>query len=316
MKEPKEGYRAYPKIHNLHKEEVEGILLNDVVVQVKIDGANSSVYLKDGIVRCGTRTRELPLKESFRGLQEYVASKPKIKEFLEANPEVILYGEWLVKHSISYTQDHYNKWYLFDVLEGGNYWPQNRVEALAEELEVEYPIIYGTGKFTLEELDEFISREWLGTKNEGVVIKPLDFVNKFGDRPYAKRVSQAFKERNAIVFGGNDKHSEFYWEQYVVNKYCTIATLEKNLNKLAPELDERINKKHTPRVIGMCVHDTWTENAWEIFRKVPRLDFKKTQNLMNRKYVQLFHDKLEGSISVADMGKIDGDKTNNNPDNL
>lgn len=294
-------YKAYPKIHALHKEEVENILDYEAVIQVKIDGANSLVYLSDGIVRCGTRTRELPLDESFRGLQEYIASKPRIKEFLENNPDVILYGEWLVKHSVNYTQDHYNKWYLFDVLDGENYWPQDKVEALAKELEVEYPIVYGRGKFTLEELDAFVKKEWLGHKNEGVVIKPLDYVNKFGGKPYAKRVSQAFKEQNAIVFGGNDKHSDAYWEQYVVNKYCTIATLDKNLNKLAPIIGERLDKKHTPQIAGTCVHDTWVENAWEIFKKIPALNFKKLNNLMMRKYIQLYHDKLDNSFSVADL---------------
>lgn len=296
-------YRSYPKIHALHKEEVENILDHEVVVQVKIDGANSVVYLDKGVVRCGTRTRELPLTEDFRGLQSYIAAREWIKEFLEQNPDVILYGEWLVKHSINYTQDHYNKWYLFDVYENGEYWPQHKVEALAKALDVGYPIIYGEGKFTLEEIDAFVSNEWLGHKNEGVVIKPKDFVNKFGDRPYAKRVSQAFKEQNAVVFGGNDKHSETYWEQYVCNKYCTIAVLEKNLNKIAPELGERLDKKHTPQVVGTCVHDTWTENAWEIFKKIPKLDFKKTQSLMTRKYVQLYHDKLDNSFSVADLGE-------------
>jgi hypothetical protein len=301
------NYKPYPKIHALHKEEVENILDYEAVVQVKVDGANSVVYLKDGVVRCGTRTRELPLDEDFRGLQTYIAGKPKIKEFLESHPEAILYGEWLVKHSVNYTQDHYNKWYLFDVYENGEYWPQGAdegvysVEKLAVGLEVEYPIVYGTGKFTLEQIDAFVEHEWLGHKNEGVVIKPLNYVNKFGDRPYAKRVSQAFKEQNAIVFGGNDKHSDAYWEQYVTNKYCTIATLEKNLNKLAPGLGERLDKKHTPLVAGTCVHDTWTENAWEIFKKVPALDFKKLNNLMMRKYIQLFHDKLDESFSVADM---------------
>lgn len=296
-------YKSYPKIHALHKEEVENILDYEVVVQVKVDGANTVVYLSDGVVRCGTRNRELPLDEPFRGLQEYIASKPKIKEYLEAHPDLILYGEWLVKHSVNYTQDHYNKWYLFDVLEGEEYWEQSYVEELAKLLEVEYPIVYGEGKFTVEELDGFVEQEWLGHRNEGVVIKPLDYTNQWGDKPYAKRVSQAFKEQNAIVFGGNDKHSDAYWEQYVTNKYCTIATLEKNLNKLAPEIGERLDKKHTPQVAGTCVHDTWVENAWEIFKKVPKLDFKKTQNLMMRKYVQLYHDKLDNSFSVADTAE-------------
>lgn len=294
-------YKSYPKIHALHKEEVENILDNDVVVQVKIDGANGVVFLEDGVVRCGSRTRMLPLDESFRGFQEYINARPEIKNFLVENPDLILYGEWLVKHSINYTQDHYNKFYLFDVLDGDKYLEQGLVQALAERLGVEYPIVYGSGKFTVDELDAFIEKEWLGHKNEGVVVKPLNFVNKFGDIVYAKRVSQAFKEQNAIVFGGNDKHSDAYWEQYVTNKYCTIATLEKNLNKLAPTIEGRIDKQHTPLIAGTCVHDTWVENSWEIFKKVPALDLKKLNNLMMRKYVQLFHDKLDNSFSVADM---------------
>lgn len=300
-------YKSYPKIHALHKEEVEGILDGEAVVQVKIDGANSVVYMDEGIVRCGTRTRQLPLDEEFRGLQPFINSKPQIKVFLEGHPDVILYGEWLVKHSVNYTQDHYNKFYLFDVLDNGEYWKQEDVESLAAALEVEYPIVYGKGKFTLEELDAFVEKEWLGHKNEGVVVKPLEYTNKFGDRPYAKRVSQAFKEQNAIVFGGNDKHSETYWEQYVTNKYCTIAVLEKNLNKIAPELGEKLDKKHTTRVAGTCVYDTWTENAWEIFKHVKALDFKKLNNLMTRKYVQLFHDKLDNSFSVADLKEPNGE---------
>lgn len=51
-------FKSYPKIHRLGKEEVEDILLTPVTLQEKIDGANVSIWLDEGVVKCGTRTRE------------------------------------------------------------------------------------------------------------------------------------------------------------------------------------------------------------------------------------------------------------------
>ena len=43
-------YKAYPKIHRLGKEETDGILDHEFVVQEKIDGANISIFELDGKV--------------------------------------------------------------------------------------------------------------------------------------------------------------------------------------------------------------------------------------------------------------------------
>lgn len=299
-------YRSYPKIFSLYKQEVDGILNTKSVVQIKIDGANAVIYQNDGQIRCGTRTRELPLEESFRGFQEYVRANFNLAMYFSRNPYHILYGEWLVPHSIRYDPTFYNHFYLFDIYDTqtGLYLPQEDVESEAEFLGLKYPPMLGTfDNLTKDKLDEFLKESWGGQKYEGVVIKPIDFVNEFGDRPYGKYVSQAFKEKNAIVFGGNDKHSEFYWEQYITNKYCSLATLKKIMGKLSPEINERLDKKHTPRVASSCVHDSITENAYEIFKKVPKVDNKKLNSLMTKKYVVMYHNFLEGMVSIADEVK-------------
>lgn len=300
-------YKEYPKIQRLGKEETDGILDHEVVVQEKVDGANVSIFMLDGKVRCGTRTRMLPEDESFNGFQEAVLANGKIAEYLTECPDHILYAEWLVKHTITYNDEAYKKIYLFDIYnkENDSFLDQNTVEAVAKELGLEYPHIFFVGKTTEEAIKEFVGKSAIAPSGEGVVIKTAnEFVNKFGDHAYAKVVTQHFKESNAIVFGGNNKHSETYWEMYVVNKYCTTARVRKIMQKLQSETERRLDMEHTSQIAGTCYHDMITEEAWEIVKKVPALNLKELQRLCMRKFIQIYHDILNNSLSVADAKKV------------
>lgn len=298
-------YKTYHKIHRLGKEETDGILDCEFVVQEKVDGANCSIFWLDGEVRCGTRTRMLPKDESFNGFQETVNANSKVKDFLQSNPHLILYGEWLVKHTITYPDEAYRKIYLFDVYDTTNdiFVPQEVVSGLAQQLELEYPHIFAIGKLTEDEIKEFVGKSAIAPAGEGVVLKAQGFVNKFGDHIYAKVVHQKFKESNAIVFGGNNKHSETYWEMYVVNKYCTTGRVQKIMQKIQAETEKRLDMEHTSRVAGTCYHDLITEEAWEIAQKVPAIDYKKLKGLCTRKFIQIYHDILNNTLSVADTEK-------------
>lgn len=306
-------YKKYPKIHRLGKEETDGILDTEFIVQEKVDGANISIFFVDGEVRCGTRTRMLPNdgSESFNGFVETVAANEKLKAFVEANPDVILYGEWLVKHTITYPDEAYRKIYLFDIYSTTDelWLSQESVKEIAETLDLEYPHIFVTGKLTEEEIKEFVGKSAIAPAGEGVVLKSPGFVNKFGDQTYAKVVHEKFKESNAIVFGGNNKHSETYWEMYVVNKYATVGRVQKIMQKIVPELDHRIDFIDTPRVAQTCYHDMITEEIWEIQDKVQILNFNKLRGLSNKKFVQIFHDILNNTLSIADTNKEQNDKT-------
>ena len=298
-------YKTYHKIHRLGKEETDGILDCEFVVQEKVDGANCSIFWLDGEVRCGTRTRMLPKDESFNGFQETVNANSKVKDFLQSNPHLILYGEWLVKHTITYPDEAYRKIYLFDVYDTTNdvFVPQEVVSGLAQQLELEYPHVFAVGKLTEDEIKEFVGKSAIAPAGEGVVLKAQGFVNKFGDHIYAKVVHQKFKESNAIVFGGNNKHSETYWEMYVVNKYCTTGRVQKIMQKIQAETEKRLDMEHTSRVAGTCYHDLITEEAWEIAQKVPAIDYKKLKGLCTRKFIQIYHDILNNTLSVADTEK-------------
>jgi hypothetical protein len=289
----------YPKIHRLGKEETEGILDGEVFVQEKIDGANTSIWMEDGELKMGSRTRQLT--DGFNGFCDYVRSHQGIKNFFDRYPTNRMYGEWLVRHTISYNETAYKKFYLFDVLtEDGDYWTMGEVETEAEKYGINYPEIFDYGKFTEEKIQEFAGKTNLGTVGEGVVLK-RDFTNKFGDKAYAKVVTQKFKEDNAITFGGNNKHSETYWEMYVVQKYCTLSRVQKIMNKIQPEIDEKLDLKHIPRIIGTCYHDMITEEAWEIASKVGAIDFNALKRLANKKFVQIYKDIIGNNLSVADQ---------------
>jgi hypothetical protein len=291
---------SYPKIHRLGKDETAGILeFGDAVIQEKIDGANTSIWLEEGEMKAASRTRVLG-DESFNGFLSYIKTHKGIAALLEKYPNYRLYGEWLVRHSISYNELAYRKFYLFDIfIDDIGFLPQRIVENLAKQYDIEYPQVFFEGKANIEQIQEFVGKTNLGKQGEGVVIKNPQFVNNFGDFCYAKVVAEKFKEENALIFGGNHKESETYWEMYVINKYATLARVQKIMNKIQPEINEKLDKKHTPRIISTCYYDMITEEIWEIQKKVPNLNFRALKGLSARKFATIYHELLSGDISVA-----------------
>lgn len=302
-------FLPYPKIHRLGKEETDGILEGIVTVQEKIDGANISIWFDNGVLKYGTRTRELPADESFNGFAEAVKSNKGFQEIAHEGTDTHLrfYGEWLVKHTITYPDTAYRKIYLFDVWDDlhDEFLSQHRVQMWAEELGLEYPHVFVEDeRVTESQIKEFVGKTGVpeAANGEGVVIKSTTFRDKWGNHCYAKVVHEQFKEANAIVFGGNNKHSDSYHEMYIVNKYCTLGRVQKIMMKLQAETDHRLDMKETPEIAGRCLHDMITEEAWEIFNKGQVLDNKKLKSFATRKFIQIYHDVLNNTISVADGG--------------
>jgi len=293
-------FRKYEKVHRLHKEEVDGILIGTCYVQEKIDGSNTSVWLdNNGNLKMASRNKEII--EGFNGFVDYIKENDAIQSLLKDYPTWRLYMEWLVRHTLQYKETAYKKAYLFDIFDGEKYLSIEDVNQIADEYGIPKP--YYFGKFenpTPEQLKEFAGQSDIGERGEGIVIKNRDFVDKFGDNHSAKIVTEEFTESNAITVGGNNKHSETYWEMYIVNKYITLGRVQKIMNKIQPEIDERLDMKHIPRINNTVYHDMITEEAWEIAKKVPAIDFKKLQRIAYRKIKQVYVDILNDSVSVAD----------------
>lgn len=302
----------YPKIHRLGKDENDGILIGKCFLQEKIDGANTSVWLEEGKIKKASRNHEI--ESGFNGFVDYIDAHEGIKNLLNDFPAYRLFGEWLVRHTIQYNETAYKKWYMFDVLVGGRYedgrivehrWLTTKeVDGLALKYGIDAPwIIDGLENPSEEYIRSLVGKSQLGEHGEGIVIKNFDYINRFGDCSFAKLVAEKFMEDNAVVFGGNNKHSDAYWEAYVTNKYATLERVRKIMNKIQPTIDEKLDKKHTPRITNTCYHDILTEEIWEIQKKVIKLDFRNLKRIALKKLTNIYHDILDNTLSVAYVAK-------------
>lgn len=293
-------FRKYEKIHRLGKEEVEGILEGLCYIQEKIDGANTSIWMEDGVLHMGSRNNDITGRD-FNGFPQYVYGHEGIQEFMRSHPNYRLYGEWLVRHTLPYPELAYKKFYLFDIFspEEG-YLPIQEVYNIAQEYGIEVVSQFDCiPNPTPEQLKEFVGKSNIGEKGEGIVIKNQKFINKFGERVCAKIVTEAFKEDNAVTFGGNNKFSDTYWEVWVVNKYMTLARIQKIMQKIQPLIDKKLDLEHIPRIAQTAYHDLITEEAWEIVNKAAKLDFNALKRIASKKAIQIYKEIITGDISIA-----------------
>lgn len=288
-------FRKYDKVHRFGKEETEGILKGVCHIQEKIDGANTSIWLDDaGSIQCGSRNKHL-IEDDFNGFVSFVRNHEGIKSFFEMQPYSILYGEWLVKHTIQYKHTCYKKFYLFDIYNSGEFASPGAVKDIAKKYEIDcVPNIAEFLNPTIDQINYFVGKSQFGDRGEGVVIKNMDFVNKFGDLVYAKVVCSDFKEKNLLTFNDNDKHSEFYNEMYFVNKYMTLSRVKKITEKLQPEINEKLDMKHIPRICETAYHDMLTEEIWEVSKKIDSINFKSLKNIAHKKAKIIYVDILQG----------------------
>lgn len=298
-------FKAYPKIHALHKEECDGLLYGKCVIQEKIDGANASIWVEEDGIHCGSRTRDLTIiNEGFNGFKEYVESHEGIKALLTTYPHLRLFGEWLVRHTIGYNELAYKHFYLYEIENDiGEKAPIEQVYLLANEYGIKTAHLFGVyDNPDLELIQSLAGQSVLGEKGEGVVIKNFEFINQFGNPQHGKYVTQEFKEDNAITFGGNNKSSVTYDETYYVNKFMTLARVQKIIHKLEAT-DGKPDMKHIPKVMGMCFYDLVMEEAWTIAQEMSKLNkgfsFKSFKHLCDKKSKQIFIEIITNDISVA-----------------
>jgi len=295
-------FKQYTKIKRLGCDETDGILDGECHIQEKIDGANTSIWLgNDGSINMGSRTQNVT-DGSFRGFVEYVKNHEGINKILTNHPQLRLYGEWLVPHTVQYNETSYQHFYLFDIEDiDGKKYKTDIVNNFADEYNIKRPHYFGVFQSpTGDQLKEMCGKSFIGEKGEGIVIKNYNFVNKFGDIQYAKLVTEKFKEDNGIVFGGNNKHSESYWEMYCVNKYMTLERVKKIMNKLQSIIDHPLSIEDTARVLNTAYHDFITEEIWAIQKKVTGdFNFKKLAGLSHKKASRIYHDILNNFNSVS-----------------
>lgn len=176
-----------------------------IVIQEKVDGANAAIRYdsKTNTIIAQSRKNILSPENTLRGFYNFTQTldKNKINKWLGDN--IVLFGEWLVSHSVPYPDDAYNKFYVYDAynLKTEKYFSQLTVKTLAEELGLIYIPTFYEGEFiSWEHCMSYVGRTDLGgAYGEGIVVKNQTKLNNPNNRQpfYIKIVGEKFSETKA-----------------------------------------------------------------------------------------------------------------------
>jgi len=277
----------YMHIKRIGKTDVDGLLQGTCYVFPKIDGANASVWQVDGEIKAASRRHEVSLENDYAGFYAWLVSSEigeHIKACLEAYPSWMLYGEWLVSHSLkTYRKDAWRRFYVFDVYdrEAETFLSYDEYEPSMRQFVIDFiPVMEIVDNPTeahlvgLLEKNTFLIEDGKGF-GEGIVIKRYDFVNRYGRTTWAKLVRNEFKEKNAEVFGVPKVKMSGGLETKLAQQYVTPGRVEKIVAKMldaAPWTPRRI-----PELFSRVWHDVIEEEMWDIVKKHknPIVDFKQ-----------------------------------------
>jgi hypothetical protein len=289
------SFLKYQHLERYGNTEVEGIEVGTCYVFPKLDGTNGSVWWDDG-VKAGSRNRELALDNDNAGFMNAMVVDKAISGFLDSNPCVILYGEWLVPHTLkTYNDDAWRKFYVFDVFDRSKErllsYDEYSEGLIAAGINVIAPIaIIKNG--SIDHFTECLSKAHYLVKDgegagEGVVIKNYDYQNKYGRQTWAKIVANEFKAKHHIAMGAPVIGCEIV-EEKIASKYVTQALVDKVEAKIVNEMDGW-SSKYIPRLIHTVYYDLVTEETWNFVKefKNPKVDFKVLSHYVTAKIKEL-----------------------------
>jgi hypothetical protein len=289
------SFIKYQHLERYGNTEVEGIEVGTCYVFPKLDGTNGSVWWDDGALRCGSRNRELALDNDNAGFMNAMVVDKAITSFFDHTKNLILYGEWLVPHTLkTYNDDAWRKFYIFDVFD------LNKQRRLSYDeyvwlsdvgLNVIAPIaIIKNG--SIDHFTECLSKAHYLVKDgegagEGVVIKNYDYTNKYGRQTWAKIVGNEFKAKHHLAMGAPVVGGEIV-EEKIAAKYVTQALVDKVEAKIVNEMGGW-SSKYIPRLINTVWYDVVTEETWNFVKefKNPKVDFKVLSHYVTAKIKEL-----------------------------
>lgn len=297
-------FHKYMHLERYGNDEVEGIEQGTTYVFPKLDGTNASVWLnEDGTIGAGSRNRTLSLDNDNAGFMNYIVTDDRIAFLLAGFPELTLYGEWLVPHSLkTYRDDAWRKFYIFDVYnrETGMFYDYERKKDILDAYNLDYlaPIaIIRNG--TREHFERclannvFLIKDGMGT-GEGIVIKNYEWTNKYGRTTWAKIVTNEFKEIHHREMGAPEIGGQTL-EEKIVDQYVSLTLIDKTEAKIINEKatgDMFLDKRDIPRLLQTVWHDLVTEELWDILKKNknPLIDFAYLNRLTITKIKELRKD--------------------------
>lgn len=247
-----------------------------IVVEVKIDGANASFRYDtetDSVVAF-SRRKELTPANTLEGFFGFVSSLDKevVKSVLGSR--YIVFGEWLVPHTVQYPKEMYKQFYMYDVYdtEIKQYLPYDETIVIFEKLKAagvqNFANVLYKGEFkSWEATNELLKANTYGEKPcmEGIVIKRQSRLDsKSSSLPfYIKIVNQQFSEVHT-----DHVKKEFNPEE--------LAKIEAQKKLVAAVVTERRCQKIVEKLIedGVIPRDWSSTDMRVIAKNMPKLAYE------------------------------------------
>jgi len=288
-------FLKYQHIERLGTSEVEGIELGKCYIFPKIDGTNSQVWINKGEIKGGSRNRVLSLENDNAGFYNWVITQENIKKCLIENPNLRLYGEWLVPHTLrTYREDAWKNFYIFDIYDHSKsgFLSYEIYKPICEQYNLNYippicTIINPTYEQLINQLEKnvYLIKDGQGS-GEGIVIKNYSYFNKYGRQTWAKIVKNEFKAKHSKAQTTELKGKKKV-EEEIVNQYVTSSFVKKEYAKLT--IDNGWSSKLIPRLLQTIYYELVKEEAWNFVKKYknPTINFKTLQQLTILKIKEL-----------------------------
>ena len=285
-------FKKYQHVERFGTIETAGIENGMCYVFPKIDGTNASLWWDDGL-QAGSRNRHLTLDNDNAGFFDWAGNQNRFEYFFADYPNLRLYGEWLVPHTLkTYDESAWKQFYVFDVMNGDGYFHYEEYSKILDMYGIEYiPPICKVENPTYERLiaqlekNDYLIEDGKGT-GEGIVIKNYDYRNKFGRIVWAKIVANEFKAKHRKKDVAEIKEAKII-EQEIAEKFITKSLVEKEFAKINTEAGW--SSKFIPRLLNTVFYCLVKEESWNFIKefKNPTIDFKRLSFFTNNRIKEL-----------------------------
>lgn len=286
---------------------------DEIIVEEKIDGA-SAAFAYDPVtnkVVAFSRKNELNEANNLRGFYEWTQrlDVDGIAQMTE-NGRYVIFGEWLVPHTIKYPEHEYKHFWMFDVWDTKTeqWLDYDHVRAMHTGLELVaqktheplnfVPVFYDGPFISWEHLHEMVGKTAVGAEptGEGIVIKNQTTMFEEGWRlpTYIKIVAEKFSE----VHTGHAKkpvdpevlaarEAERQMVATVVTERRVVKILEKFVdNGILPEDWDEKNMKDIAKNLPKAVYEDCIKEEPDIVKACE--DFGKICGKISMDYVRQF----------------------------
>lgn len=301
-------FKKYQHIEKFGREECEGVDKGKVYIQPKIDGTNSCVWIKDNEIHAGSRKRELSLNDDNAGFYSTIIKDENIKRYLEEHPNHVLYGEWLVPHTIRYYKEEaWRKFYVFDVFEldeqndAGRYIPYDEYSKELDKYKIEYiPCLMVVENPTMENLQTLLKENnYLlcddSKMGEGIILKNYDYHNKYGRQTWGKIVAEEFfNNKKDLRTKNHDAKVNNEFEIKIANEYITDSVIYKEYAKVLNEYGDTKREETIGRVLSSVYNSFIDEDLLTVVKKNKNcsINFSTLKRCSNNRVKDVLKDKL------------------------